>query len=282
MRSPHHCMASRWGKNENSDRLYFLGLQNHYRWWLQSWNEKTLAIWKKSYDKPSQCIKKQRHHFADKDLYDASYGFSSSHVWMWELDHKESWELKNWCFWNVVWEKTLESPLGCKEIKPVNPKGNQPWIFIRRTDAEAEAPILWPPDMKSWVIGKDPDTGKDRGHEEKGATENEMIGWHHWLSGHEFEQTVADSEGRGSLAWCSPWSHKESDMTEQLNNKIYTKIIYVYVCVCVWIYVCVCVCVWKSLSHWVGKIPCKRKWQPIPVLLPGKFHGQRRLAGYSP
>ena len=128
------------------------------------------------YDQPRQHIKKQRHYFADKDPYSQSYGFSSSHVWMWELDHKEGWVLKNWCFWTVVLEKTLESPLDCKEIQPVNPKGNQPWIFIGRTDAEAETPILWPPDEKTWLIGKDPDAGKDWGQKEKGTTEDEMVG----------------------------------------------------------------------------------------------------------
>ena len=117
--------------------------------------KKTLAPWKKSYDQPRQHIKKQRHYFANKDLYSQSYGFSSSHVWMWELDHKESWALKNWCFWIVVLEKTLESPWDCKEIKLVNPKGNQSWIFIGRTDVEAETLILWPPDAKSLLMGKD-------------------------------------------------------------------------------------------------------------------------------
>ena len=130
-----------------------------------------------------------------------------------DLDHKEGWVPKNWCFWPVVLEKTLESPLDCKEIKPVNPKGNQPWIFIGKTDAGAEAPILWPPDVKSWLIGKDPDAEKDWGQEEKGVTEDEKIGWHHWLNGHEFEQAPGDDEGQGSLACCSPWGWKESDMT---------------------------------------------------------------------
>ena len=117
---------------------------------------------------------------------------------MWELDHKEVWAQKNWCFWTAVLEKTPESPLDCKEIKPVSPKGNQPWIFITRTDAEAEVPVLWPPDTKSQLIGKDPDAGKDW-RQEKGTTEDEMIGWHHQLNGHEFEQTLRDSEGQG--AW---------------------------------------------------------------------------------
>ena len=125
---------------------------------------------------------------------------------MWKLDHKEGWEPKNWCFWTVVLKKTFESPLDCKAIKPVNSKGYQPWIFIRKTDAEAEAPILWPPDANSRVTGKDPDAGK----EEKRMTEDEMVGWHHWLNGHEFEQILGDGEGRGSLECCSLWNCKES------------------------------------------------------------------------
>ena len=126
---------------------------------------------------------------------------------MWELDHKEGWALKNWCFWTVMLEKTLESPLNSKEIKLVNWKGNQPWIFIGRTDAEAEAPILWPSDAKCWLSGKDPDGGKDWGREEKGMTEDEMAGWHHWLNGHEFKLTQGDRKGQGSLVCCRPWGH---------------------------------------------------------------------------
>ena len=148
---------------------------------------KDACSWKKSYDKPRQRIKKQRHHFADKCKYFQSYGFSSSHVWMCELNHKESWALKNLCFWTVVLEKTLENPLDCKEIQPVHPKGNQSWIFIGRTDVEAETPILWPPDAKNWLVGKDPDAGKAWRQEEKGMTEDEMVGCHHWCNGHEFE-----------------------------------------------------------------------------------------------
>ena len=142
-------MANRWGNNGNSDRLYFLRLRNHCWWWLQPWNWKMFASWKKRYDQSRQHIKKQRHYFTDIGPYNQSCGFSSGHVWMWELDHKESWALKNWCFWFVVLEKTLESPLDCKEIQPVHPKGNQSWIFIGRTDAEAETAILWPLDTKN-------------------------------------------------------------------------------------------------------------------------------------
>ena len=137
---------------------------------------------------------------------------------MWELNHKESWALKNGCFWTVVLKKTLESPLDCKEIQPVHPKGNQSWIFIGRTDDEAGAPILWPPDVKSWLIGKDPDAGKDWRREEKGTTEDEMVGWHHWLEGDEFEQVPGVGDGQGSLVYCSSWGHKESDTTEWLNG----------------------------------------------------------------
>ena len=169
-------MANRWGKSGSSGRFYFLGLQNCCRQWLQP--------------------------------YSQSYGFSSSHVRIWELDHKESWALKHWCFWTVVLEKSLESPLGCKEIKPVNPKGNQSWIFIGRTDAEAEAPILWPPDAKSWLIWKDSDAGKGWRQGEKGTTEDEMVAWHQQLDRHEFEHAPGVGDGQGSLVCCSQWCCK--------------------------------------------------------------------------
>ena len=152
-----------------------------------------LALWKKSYDQSREHSKKQRHYFANKSPSSQSYGFSSSHVWVWKLDYKESWALKKWCFWTVVLEKALENPLDCKEIQPIHPKGNQSWIFVGRTDGEAETPILWPPDAKNWLIWKDPDAGKDWRQEEKGTTEDEMVGWHHWLDGHEFE-LVMDRE----------------------------------------------------------------------------------------
>ena len=175
-----------------------------------------LTPWKESYDQPRQHIKKQRHYFANKGLPSQRCGFFSNHVWMWEWDHKESWVLKNWCFWTVVLEKTLESLLDCKKIKPVNRKGNLSWIFIGRTDAEAEIPILWPPDVKSWLIGKDPDAGKDLGQEEMGTTEDEMVRWHHRLNGHEFEcwELVIDREAwhaavhgvTKSWTWRSDWT----------------------------------------------------------------------------
>ena len=165
------------------------------------------APWKKSYGQPRQHIKKQRHCFASKCQSCQSYGFSSSHLWMWDFDYKESWALKNWCFWSVVLDKTLSSPLDCREIQPVHPKGNQSWIFIGRTDAEAETPILWPPDAKNWLILKDPDAGKDWSREGKSTTEDDMVGWHHRLNGHKFEQALS----------CSSWGRKESEMTEWLN-----------------------------------------------------------------
>ena len=127
---------------------------------------------------------------------------------MWELDYKESWVQKNWCFWTVVLVKTLESPLDCKEIQPVYPKGNQSWIFVGRTDVEAEIPILWPSDVKNWLIGKDPDAGKDWRQKEKGTKENEIVGWHHWLNGYEFQQALGDDEEQGSLVCCSPCCHR--------------------------------------------------------------------------
>ena len=143
--------------------------------------------WKESYDQPREHIKKQRHYFANKGPSSQGYGFPSGHVWMWELDCEEIWALKMWCFWTVVLEKTLESPLDCKEIQPVHPKGDQSWVFIGRIDIEAETPILWPTHEKSWLIWKDSDAERDWGQEEKGMTEDEMVGLHHWLNGHEFE-----------------------------------------------------------------------------------------------
>ena len=143
--------------------------------------------WKESYDQPRQHIKKQRHYFANKGPSGKGYGFSSSPVWIWELDCEEGWAPKNWCFWTVALEKTLESPLDCKEIQPVHPEADQSWVFTGKTDAKAETPVLWPPHAKSWLVGKDPDAGRDWGKEEMGMTENEMVGWHHQLDGHGFE-----------------------------------------------------------------------------------------------
>ena len=145
------------------------------------------------------------------------YGFSSGHVWMRELDCEESWALKNWCFWTVMLEKTLESPLDCKEIQQVHTKGDQSWVFFGRTDAKAETPVLWPPHAKSWLMGKDSDAGKDWGQEEKGMTENEMTGWHHRLNGLEYEWTPGDGDGQEGLVCCDSWGLKKLDTTERLN-----------------------------------------------------------------
>ena len=157
------------------------------------------------------CVEKQRRCSANKGPYSQGYGLPSGHVWLWELDHKESRAPNNWCLWTVVLEKTPESPLDSKEIKPVNLKGNQPWTFIGRTDAEA--PVFWSPDANSQLIGKSLMLGKIKGGKEERASEDEMAGWDHWCSGHELGKTSEYGEGQGSLACCSPWDHKESAMT---------------------------------------------------------------------
>ena len=219
-----------------------------------------LTPWKKSCDQPRQHIKKQIHYFANKVPSSQGYGFSSSHVWMWELDYKENWGPKNWCFWTVVLEKTLESPLDYKEIQLVNPKGNWSWIFIGRTDAEAETPILRPPDAKNWLIWKAPDAGKDWKQEEKGMTEDEMVRWHHWLNGHEFEWSLGVGDGQRGLVSCSPWGHKESDTTERLS---WTELNWTVVSVST-----------GSLgSSPVGKTnDCSKRWE--------KSHGRERSWGF--
>ena len=165
--------------------------------------KRCLLLGRKAMTNPDS-VSKSRDNFADKGPYSQSFGFSSNHVWMWELDHKEGWEWKNWCFGIVVLEKALESPVDSKEFKPVHPKGNQSWMFIGWTDADAEAPVLWPPDLKSQLTEKDPDAGKDKRQKEKGMTEDEMVGWHYRLNGHEFEQAPGDGGRQGSMACCSP------------------------------------------------------------------------------
>ena len=178
-------MANRWGKIRSSGRFYFLVSKVTVDSDCSDEIKRHLLLGRKGMTKLEH-IKKQRHYLANKGPSSQGYGFSSGHVWMWELDYKESWAPKNWCFWTVVLEKTLESPLHCKEIQSVHSKRDQSWVFIGRTDAKAETPIFWPPDVKSWLIGKDPDAGKDWGQEEKGTTEDEMVGWHHWFNGHVF------------------------------------------------------------------------------------------------
>ena len=152
-------------------------------------------------------IQKQRHYFANKGSSSQGYGFSCGHVWMWELDCEEGWA-PNWCFWTVVLEKTLESPLDCKEIQPVHSEGDQPWDFFGRTGAKAETPVLWPHHAKSWLIGKDSDAGRGWGQEEQGTTEDEMAGWHHWLNGRESGWTPGVGDGQGGLAFCDSWGRK--------------------------------------------------------------------------
>ena len=207
-------MANRWGKNGNSDRL-FLGSKITADGDCSHEIIRHLFLGRKAITNLDTIL--ENRNITNKGPSSQSYGSSSSHVWMWELGHKVSWALKNLFFWTVVLEKTLESPLNFKEIQPVHPKGNQPWIFIGRTHAEAEAPILWPPDVKNWLFRKDSDAGKDWGLEEKGTKEDEMVGWHHRLNGHAFDQALRVGDGQGSLVWCSPWGCKELDTTERLN-----------------------------------------------------------------
>ena len=180
-------MGNRWENSGNSGRLYILGTKITVDGDCSHEIKRMLTPWKETYDQPRQHIKTQKHYFANKGPSSQSYGFPSGHVWMWELDYKASWAPKNWCSWTVVLEKTtLESPLDCKDIQPVHPKEDQSWVFIGRTDVEAETPILQPPDAKSWLICKDPDAGEDWKQEKKGMTEDEMVGWHHWLNGLEW------------------------------------------------------------------------------------------------
>ena len=166
-------MANRRGEKWKQRQILSSWAPKSLQTGMQPRDRKTVSLWKESYDKPRPCVKKQRHCFTGKGPYSQSYGFLSSHVQMWEWDHKEGWALKNWCFWIVMLEETLESPLDSKEIKPVNRKGNQPWIFIGRTDVEVS--ILWPPDGKNWLTRKDPDAGKDGRQKEKGMTEDKMV-----------------------------------------------------------------------------------------------------------
>ena len=169
----------------------------------------------KSCDKPRQCVEKQRHYSADKGPYSQDYGLLSGHLQLWELDHKEVRAPKNWCLWTVVLEKTPESPLNSMEIKPVNVRGNQPWLLVGRT--EAASVVFWSPGANRQLIGKVPDAGKDWG-QKKRVSEDEMVGWHHWCNGLELGQTLGDDEGQGGLVCCSPWGHKEPDTSGWLNN----------------------------------------------------------------
>ena len=171
-------------------------------------------------DKPRQCVEKQRHYSDDKGSYSQGYGLPSGHVWLWELYNKEGGAPKNWCLWTTVLDKTPESPLDSKEIKPVNLEGNQLWILVGRTYVEGETPVFWSSDVNSWLIGKVPDAGKDWRQKEKRASKDEMAGWHHQWNGHELGQTLGNDEEQGGLVCCSPWGCKESDMTGWLNSNM--------------------------------------------------------------
>ena len=217
-------MANRRGKVK-AVRFPLLDLQSHCIWWLQPWNQKTIASWQENDDKPRQHVEKQRHYSADKGLYNQDYGVSSGHVQLWKLDLKEGRMLKNWCLHTVLLEKTPKSPLNCKEIKSVNLKGDQPWIFT-----EAEAPVCWSSDNNTWLIGKVPDVGKDWGQKKKRTSEDEMAVWNHWCNEHELGQTPEDSEEQRGLACCSPWGCQLSDATGRLNNNNNNKYYLVYMC----------------------------------------------------
>ena len=183
----HHFMANRRGNNGNSERLHFWGSRITADGDWSHEIKRHLLLGRKGRTNLDSLLKRRGITLLTKVCLDKAMVFPVVVLWMWELDCEESWVLKNWCFWTVVLDKTLESPLNCKEIQPVNPKGNQSWIFIGRTDAKADTPVLWPPDGKNWLIGKDPDAGRDWGQEEKGTTKDEMVGWHLRLNGHEFE-----------------------------------------------------------------------------------------------
>ena len=208
-------MLNRWETVETVQTLFW-GLQNHCRWWLHSWNKKMLTLWKEIYDQPRQHIEKQRYCFANKGPSGQGYGFSSSHVWMWGLDYKERWVPNNWCFWTVVLEKTLECPFDYKEIQPVHPKEISTEYSLEILMLILKTPILWPPDAKKWLLGKDPNSGKDLGEEEKGTTENVVVVCHHHLSEHEFEQVSGVDDGQRGLECCRPWRSQifRDDWTE--------------------------------------------------------------------
>ena len=224
-------MADRWGNSGNTGWLYFLGSEITADGDCSHETKRCLLLGRKVMTNLDS-IFKSRDYFANKSPSSQGYGFSSDHVWMWELDCEESWALKNWCFWTVVLEKTPESPLDCKEIQPVHSEGDQPWVFFGRNDAKAETPILWPPHAKSWLIGKDSDAGRDWRQEEKGTTEDEMAGWHHSLDGRESEWTLGVGDEQGGLACCNSWCCKESDMTEWLNWTVLNIPLYVHTTVC--------------------------------------------------
>ena len=219
----------RWGNSGNSVRLYFWGSKITADGDCSREIKRCLLLRRKVMTNLDS-IFKSRDIICNKGPSSQGFGFSSGHVWMWELDCEESWALKNWCFWNIVLEKTLENPLNCREIHPVHSKGDQSWVFIGRTNTEAEAPILWQPHAKSWLIGKDPDAGRDWGQEEKGTTEDEMAVWHHWLNGHEFELVIDREAWRAVIHGIAKSWH---DWATELNwtyfqSSLISKVIEVY------------------------------------------------------
>ena len=209
-------MGNSWGNSRNSVKLHFWGAPKLLQMMIAGMKLKdAYSLEGKLFLTQIAYWIAEIYCFVKKGLSSQGYGFSSGHVWMWELNCEERWA-QNWCFWTVVLEKTLESPLDCKETQPVLSKGNQSWVFVGRTDAKAETPILWPPHAKCWLIGKDPDAWRDWGQGEKGMTEDEMAGWHHQLDGHEFEWTLGVGDGQGGLACCDSWGCKDSGTTEWL------------------------------------------------------------------
>ena len=215
-----------------------------------------LTPWKESYDQPRYNIEKQRHYFAKKGPSSQGYGFSCGYVWMWELDCEESWAPKNWCFWTVVLEKTLESPMDCKEIQPVHSKGDQSWMFIGRTDAKAETPILWPPHAKSWFIGKDSDAGRDWSQEEKGTTEDEMAEWHHQLHEHEFERTPGVGDRQGGMLQFMGSQRVGHDWATELNLLNWIKLI-------MWVFFYCCCSVVQPCSTLCDPMDCSTPGFPV-------------------
>ena len=210
-------MGNRWGNSGNVSDFMFLGSKITADGDCSHEIKRRFLLGRNVMTNLDKILKKQRYHFANKGPSSQGYGLSCGHVWMWELDCEEGWTQKNWCFWTVMLEKTLESALDSKDIQPVQSEGDQPWDFFGGNDTKAETPVLWTPHVKSWLIGKDSDAGRDWGQEEKGTTEVEMAGWHHQLDGRESEWTPGDGDGPGGLACCDWWGHKESDTTERLN-----------------------------------------------------------------
>ena len=210
-------MANRWGNSGNSEILYILGSKFTADGDCSHEIKRHLLLGRKVMTNLDSIFKSRDITLPTRVHLVKAIVFPVVMYWMWELDFEESWAPKNWCFWTVVLEKTLQSPLDCKEIQPVHSKWDQSWVFFERNDAKAETPVLWPPHVKSWLTGKDFYAGRDWGREEKGTTEDEMAGWHHWFDGGESEWTPGDGDGQGGLACCDSWGHKESDTTERLN-----------------------------------------------------------------